>query len=395
MNFKSVLYYCLFVLIHLIGAFPINSSSNQLNIDWLINSNKIALGYNPSYGNPICYSGDCVMKGFGAPIFKLKYTKRSIGSCLEKLLPEHIEITCIPTSEVRAKTEKINTFYEYKESYSKSESSGVNLGIVSFGSSDETSWMLDNIYKYNYTMYYTYVRLSFVKLMLFAPQLNLTEEFRAAIAAMPCCHVGCEITESYIRKSIFDQFGYTYLNEILLGGVAQQLITINGTDIEKIYEEGHNSASQAGISFGFSFGMSESESHSKGNHSKFMKYVKNIYASTAGGQPFDNSIQNATIPLNEWFKTVPNNPVITQMRMTKLSELLTKERFPYDNQIEDKARLIESVWAKYDGNQNLAKCVNDCTSPCHGRCIPTGYFQYGLCVCQESFTGHDCSTRIV
>ena len=143
--------------------------------------------------------------------------------------------------------------------------------------------------------------------------------------------------------------------------------------------------------------MSQSESHDKGNHSKFMKYVKNVYASTAGGQPFDNSIQNGTektMLLNEWFKTVPNNPVITQMGMTKLSELLTKERFPNDTQIEDKARLIESVWAKYDGNQKLVKCVNDCTSPCHGGCVPTGYFQYGLCVCKAGFTGHDCSTRI-
>ncbi|CAF1031723.1 unnamed protein product [Adineta steineri] len=396
MNFKTI-FYCLFVVLHITDALPVNFSSDQLNIDWLINSNKIALGYNPSRGNPICYSGDCVMKGFGAPVFKLQYTKRPIGSCLEKLLPEHIEVTCIPASEVNAKTEKISTFYEYKESYSKSESSGVNLGIVNFGSSDETSWMLDNIYKYNYTMYYTYVRMSFVKLMLFAPRLDLTEEFQAVIAAMPCCHIGCETTESYIQKSIFDQFGYTYLNEILLGGVAQQLITINSSDIEKIYEEGHNSASQAGVSFGISFGMTESESHNKGNHTKFMKYVQNVYASTAGGQPFDNSIQNETVktmPLNEWFTTVPNNPVITQMRMTKLSELLTKERFPNDTQIEDKARLIELVWAKYDGNQALAKCVNDCTSPCHGRCVSTGYFQFGLCVCQAGFTGHDCSIRL-
>lgn len=176
------------------------------------------------------------------------------------------------------------------------------------------------------------------------------------------------------------------------------MITINSTDIEKIYQEGHNSANQASVSFVISFGMSESESHDKGNHTKFMKYVKNVYASTAGGQPFDNSIQNETaksIRINEWFKTVPDNPVIIQMRMTKMSELLTKDRFPTDHQIEEKARLIELVWAKYDGNQTLARCVNDCTNPCHGRCVPTGYFQYGLCICQPSFTGHDCSTRIV
>lgn len=231
MDFTSVLYH-LCLLISLTNAVPIATN-------WLPNSNKISLGYHPSRGNPICYSGDCVMKGFGAAIFELQYTKSPTGSCLGNVLvPEHVEVserisfdllksfllyslktkaTCIPASDVRAKTEKISTFYEYKESYSKSESSGLSLGPISFGSSEETSWMLDNIYKYNYTMYYTSVRLSFVKLTLFAPRLNLTEAFRSVIAGMPCCHVGCETTESYIRKNIFHQFGYTYLNDILLG----------------------------------------------------------------------------------------------------------------------------------------------------------------------------------
>ncbi|CAF4113940.1 unnamed protein product [Adineta steineri] len=385
----------------LMASMNISSMSvqkDEVDIDWLPNSNKLALGYNPSRGNPICYSGDCIMNGFGAPIFQLKYNKRPVGSCTTKLLPEHVEAICIPSSEVKAKTEKISTFYEYKESYQKSESSGLSLGPISFGSSDETSWMLDNIYKYNYTMYYTYVRMSFVKLILFEPQLELTEEFRAAIAAMPCCHVGCETTESYIRKWIFEQFGYTYLNEITLGGVAQQTITINSSDIEKMYQENFNSDNEAGISFGLTFGMHESESHSKGNHSKFMTYVKHIYASTSGGQPFDNSVQNETIKtnqLNEWFKTVPTNPVITRMRINRLTELLTKKRFPSDPLIEDKARLIELVWTKFDGNQTLVKCANDCTDACHGRCIPTGYFQYGLCKCNPGFTGHDCSVSIV
>ena len=183
----------------------------------------------------------------------------------------------------------------------------------------------------------------------------------------------------------------------ILGGVAHQLITINSSDIEKIYQEGYSSESEAGVSFGISFGVSESESHNKGNHTKFMKYVKHVYASTSGGQPFDNSIQNETnkaIQLNEWFKTVPENPVIIQMKMTKLTELLTKERFPSDPLIEDKARLIELVWAKYDGNQTSVKCVNDCTDACHGRCVPTGYFKFGLCACQPGYTGHDCSINI-
>jgi hypothetical protein len=129
-----------------------------------------------------------------------------------------------------------------------------------------------------------------------------------------------------------------------------------------------------------------------------MKYVKNVYASTSGGDPFDNSNRNSTVQssrLNDWFKTVPDNPVITRMSMNRLTGLLTKQRFPSDPLIEDKARLIEQVWQKFDGNQKLAKCVNDCTSPSHGTCVPAGQFQFGLCVCKPGFTGHDCSMNIV
>ena len=184
----------------------------------------------------------------------------------------------------------------------------------------------------------------------------------------------------------------------LLGGVAQQLITINSSYSENISQQKFNSEEEAGFSFGISFGSKESESHSKENHTIFMKYVKNIYASTSGGQSFDNSIQNDTVKSNrlqDWFRTVPDNPVITKMSMNKLTDLLTNKRFSFDPLIEDKARLIEQVWEKYDGNQKLAKCVNDCTSPCHGRCIPTGHFQFGLCSCNPGFTGHDCSVNIV
>ena len=183
----------------------------------------------------------------------------------------------------------------------------------------------------------------------------------------------------------------------ILGGVAQQLITINSSYSENISQQNFNSEDEAGFSFAISFGSKESESHSKENHTIFMKYVKNVYASTIGGEPFDNSIQNDTVKLdrlNNWFKTVPDNPVITRFSANKLTQLLTKKRFPTDPLIEDKARLIEQVWAKFDGNQELAKCVNDCTSPCHGRCVSAGHFQFGLCKCNTGFTGHDCSINI-
>ena len=44
-------------------------------LKWLPNSNKIALGYDPTDGDPRCYDGECVMDGFKQSIFELNYKK--------------------------------------------------------------------------------------------------------------------------------------------------------------------------------------------------------------------------------------------------------------------------------------------------------------------------------
>lgn len=38
--------------------------------NWLENSNKIGMGYNPVYGNLVCYTGSCQMEEFRRSILK-------------------------------------------------------------------------------------------------------------------------------------------------------------------------------------------------------------------------------------------------------------------------------------------------------------------------------------
>ena len=65
----------------------------QPSVTWLGNSNKLGLGYNPVVGDPVCYTGDCQMAGFGRSLFEFKYTNAPIGSCTTKLIPEHVEVS--------------------------------------------------------------------------------------------------------------------------------------------------------------------------------------------------------------------------------------------------------------------------------------------------------------
>ena len=129
-------------------------------------------------------------------------------------------MTCIESSDVQANTEKISNYDELKESYSKASSSGggINLGLISFqyGESEQTTKMIDDIYVYGYTLFYTYAIRSYVKLTSYVDRLELTDAFRETIINMPCCSNTSE-TEEYINNKIFSVFGYAYMSEIILG----------------------------------------------------------------------------------------------------------------------------------------------------------------------------------
>ncbi|CAF1362741.1 unnamed protein product [Rotaria sordida] len=80
------------------------------DFNWLPNSNKIAYGYNPIRGDPVCYTGDCHMSGFGRSIFQLDYTNPPQGSCTTKLIPKNVELDCIPSTETIPDNPVIITF---------------------------------------------------------------------------------------------------------------------------------------------------------------------------------------------------------------------------------------------------------------------------------------------
>ncbi|CAF1340921.1 unnamed protein product [Rotaria sordida] len=190
------------------------------DFNWLPNSNKIAYGYNPIRGDPVCYTGDCHMSGFGRSIFQLDYTNPPQGSCTTKLIPKNVELDCIPSTEVREKTQKISNLIELKES--------------------------GEIYK---------------------------------------------------------------------------------------------------------------------NDQK----------------------------LNEWFQTIPDNPVIIKFTIQSIFDLITPERFPNDTNIQEKAGYIMQALEEYVNKTSTVYCENQCTNAAQGTCQPLGAYAYGICVCSNGFSGFDCS----
>ncbi|CAF4857564.1 unnamed protein product [Rotaria socialis] len=125
----------------------------------LSNSNKIGRGYNLLTGNPVCYTGTCQMEGFARPIFELNYNKKAQGTCTKALIPDNVDIDCLPSVEVQAGTEIISTLEQLQKSTMRGieVSTGAKYQMASFSytHSTQTSYMIDKLVKSNTEVIYT------------------------------------------------------------------------------------------------------------------------------------------------------------------------------------------------------------------------------------------------
>jgi hypothetical protein len=67
-------------------------------------------------------------------------------------------------------------------------------------------------------------------------------------------------------------------------------------------------------------------------HQNFMKVVKKVDSTFLGGNPTLSSME-------DWSKTVKDNPVIIIFGIKYIFDLLNKRRFPDDSQIDNKSKI--------------------------------------------------------
>ena len=359
----------------------------------LVNSNKIGLGYNLLQGSPICYTGDCQMEGFRLPVFKLDYTKRPQGICVKKLIPQYVYVDCLPSTDIKAGTEVISTLSQLQQSLTKSlyGSLGAKIKSVSFSYSfsRETRFVIDKIYMENTTTLYTSARASTIRLSSFELGLQLSDELLLVIKRLPCCAYNKEV-ERYIFEYLFRYFGFCYITDLLLGGVAQQSIYISQEDRRILQKKGYTISNEAQLkreaiaAFSSSFKLKTTEVYDQVMHKKFMRYVRATRATTLGG---DISPQN----IDEWLKSINTNPVVIKFGVKFFFDLLNVQRFPNDQNITAKSKLIEQALENYI--RNPVYCYRNCSGK--GTCRPSGYFQFGVCECVKGWSGIDCSVAVV
>jgi MAC/Perforin domain len=358
---------------------------------WLKNSGKIGAGYDLITGSPVCYTGQCQMDGFRPPIFKLDMSQQAYGSCTSKTIPKNVHLDCLPSSQITANTESISTLDQLMQSMKTGIDASISVSVYgnsfSYSHSRETRSMIDTIIQSNSSVFFTRATISWLRLTAFIPLLELSDEFRYVIDNLPCCNESEEL-DQYIRECITEYFGLMYVNDLLLGGIAQQKIVISEENRKNLQQNGFTDMDQVELKLGASaafsisgkLAMTQQLNQTKLN--SFNRFSQQSSITSLGGSTTIQSIEN-------WSETVPSNPTIVKFGIRHILNLLTRTRFPNDSNIASKRSLIQRAQQKYT-NTSLS-CYDDCTSPSHGECVSSGYFQFGLCQCKPGWSGISCS----
>ncbi|CAF5068600.1 unnamed protein product, partial [Rotaria sp. Silwood1] len=218
----------------------------------------------------------------------LTYSKPTYGSCTTKQIPDFVELHCIPNSDLTIATETISTLKELSESTSKGWSLGVQeikykMFSAGYAYSSETHFMVDQLLRYNRTAIRTTGVVTYGKLSMFEPRMELSDNFRYIIDKLDNVNLNEEDLDEFI--SIFiDYFGITFVNEVLLGGLATETLF---KQTKEIIEQQLNGQA----------------SYNKTQYDQFMSTVETSRTAKLGG---DLSVKT----LYEWIKTVPSNPAI-------------------------------------------------------------------------------------
>jgi hypothetical protein len=368
----------------------LNKNKNrQTNLHWLPNSNLIGIGYDPVKGSPACYTGTCQMDGFKHSIFELKYTSSRPGSCTNKTVPDNVQLLCLPSAALNAHTEEISTISQLQDSTFQRIDVGVTLygwGILqglfaSYGYSKQTTYMANTITEKKQSLFHTTADIAFAKITMFEPMMQLSDNFRFVIDNMPCC-VYDNDTKDYIISYIFDYFGFAYISELLLGGIVQEIVSINSERLTELKSKGLQT--QHSVSVGYIIkllGVDYSSNSTTTTQQDFRQSLTLTRISQLGGDP-----TKISRPIADWIKTVPDNPAVIKFKIRYLSNLMTSHRFPNDTNIKTKLMLMNRALDDYIENFLPKFCPQNCSGEERGIC-QWGDLKVPMCKCKPGYTG--------
>lgn len=84
---------------------------------------------------------------------------------------------------------------------------------------------------------------------MFEPLMDLSDEFRYTINNLPCCNYSEAQVNKYIYDFVFNYYGFTFVNQLMLGGIAQQNLFISKSELTTIETKGYEKSQEAKAEF--------------------------------------------------------------------------------------------------------------------------------------------------
>ncbi|BAZ11399.1 hypothetical protein NIES4071_32250 [Calothrix sp. NIES-4071] len=254
------------------------------------------------------------------------------------LIPEGTDYKSGSSGSYEQETLMLLSSYDFQQMFSQNVSLGVGVPQV-FAFSTSTTYRRIEQETRTRTHLYSYTQAEFIdhelRLRLHqSASLPIGEELRQAVKALP------NIANRQVYQQFIDKFGTHFSTNVAFGGRAYQFIRMSREDYTRMVLEGINISLEAEGTFKNVTGQIASGTETEKSR-RFRSVVERGQESVqwSGGTPSRN--------LDTWLNTIRQDPVPVKLQLSPLYELFTKERFPEEEQISQKQKLMRESVEQY------------------------------------------------
>ena len=330
------------------------------------NIGYLGRGYDHMIGNP--HPTGLEDPGYRVEIFDLSKYCGELTADQRYRIPQKISVRSVESCTLSFKTTFIESMHDYStsllskfnfEADGKFEASKWFNSSSSFSASNEFKQVDQSINTKK-----EYVSETYAECSTYSADIHkhdppaFANSFANAIKRLP-------LSNNYLYDEIIKEYGTFYIKETVMGALYGERVTITKQGMEAFQKTGESfqKAFEASAKASFTSWGTESSIGTNGMTKKesdladkFSDYVKSKVVFTIGSKPPISS------DAFEWANQAIQNPMPITARLEPIYNLLTKDHFPYDGDIEVKQQLLFQEIANYCKKMREKGQVKSCDS---------------------------------
>ena len=316
-------------------VYVIDDPTKFKNIDYLTN------GYNLITGNP--HTTTEFDPGFGGfKLFDLTYENGDVSADGKHYLPDHVSAKNQPSCSFSFTTSAITNTASYSESLSvEAKVEGEGWG-ASFSASAGSKSTKETTSSHENRFYSAKADCTVYVAEIDYDHANISDVFKKIVHQL-----GTNITDQQQLNGYYKliaQYGTHFVSSVTMGGRYGYRSEMSNSKAMELSSQGINVNVAAGYSGVVSVSASAATDYQKKQAKEFNEARTNVEEFfVGGGPPSDNENWNP----HAWATTVAENPLPISYKLIHIEQLLIREHFPKDKQINTKREILKKVMAAY------------------------------------------------